>query len=117
LSTWPLVLVLGGLWIASLLYPKTFAPFAGAIGIIRGAFLPVYGAALAIGVVSLAALKLVPALQPRGQGQAPTTGGVAVGIGTRRPPARDIAAPPTEPPAPPPADPPAPPSGEASGQP
>lgn len=80
-STWPIVLVLGGLWIASLIYRTTFAPYAGVLALIRGAFLPVYGAAFAAGLVALVAFKLLPAWQQRGQSKEPAKEGVAFAAG------------------------------------
>ncbi len=69
-GAWPVVAVLLGAWVVAHVATSTFAPYAGILDDIRGAFLPVYGAALAIGLVSLGLLVWVPKLQsakPSGQ--------------------------------------------------
>jgi hypothetical protein len=62
-SAWPIVAVLVGLWILSRIYPATFAPYTGALAVIRGAFLPVYGTALVVGLVGVALTTWLPALR------------------------------------------------------
>lgn len=64
-STWPIVGMLLGLWVLSGIYPAKFAPYSGVMGVIRGAFLPVYGTALAVGLVGVALITWLPALRKR----------------------------------------------------
>lgn len=64
-STWPIVGVLLALWVLSLIYKSTFAPYAGVLGVLDRAFLLVYGIAFAVGIASLVAMKLLPALLRR----------------------------------------------------
>jgi hypothetical protein len=63
-GAWPVVAVLLGAWVLAHVATSTFAPYASILDDIRGAFLPVYGAALAVGLVSLGLLAWVPRLQP-----------------------------------------------------
>jgi hypothetical protein len=76
-GAWPIVAILLGAWVLAHVATKTLAPYAGMLDDIRGAFLPVYGAALAVGLVSLGLLVWVPRLQsakPSGQSAGtPTT--------------------------------------------
>ena len=76
-GAWPIVAILLGAWVLAHVATKTFAPYAGMLDDIRGAFLPVYGAALAVGLVSLGLLVWIPRLQsakPSGQSAGtPTT--------------------------------------------
>jgi hypothetical protein len=85
-SSWPIVVVLVGLWIASLFYAATFAPYTGVLGVVSRAFLPVYGAALVVGLLTLLLIRLVPVLRQRAQGQAgqskaPVPAGIPAGMG------------------------------------
>jgi hypothetical protein len=90
-STWPIVAILVGVSILVAAKSETFGTYAGVLGIIRGAFLPVYGAALAVGLLSLLALKVLPGLLQRKPATAP------VGV-----PAGGMGAAPSAPSAPPP---------------
>lgn len=62
-STWPIVAIILGASLLINLNPTAFGTYAGVLGIIRGAFLPVYGIALVLGLVSLVLLTVVPRLQ------------------------------------------------------
>jgi hypothetical protein len=64
-STWPVVLVLVGLLVLSSIYKATLGPYVGILGVVSRAFLPVYGTALVLGLLALAATRFLPAL--RGQ--------------------------------------------------
>lgn len=68
-STWPIIAVLVALWVFSIINKAAFAPYADALAVIRGAFLPVYGVALAVGLVGFGLITLLPALQKRQRGQ------------------------------------------------
>lgn len=73
-STWPVVVLLLGATLAVHLDARQFAAFDGLLAIVRGAFLPVYGAALVIGLGSLAFLTLLPRLRRRQVALAGSTG-------------------------------------------
>jgi hypothetical protein len=79
-STWPVVGILLGATLLVHLNATTFGTYAGVLGVIRGAFLPVYGLALVVGLLALVLLKLVPALQQRGQ---PAAAPVPAAVGAR----------------------------------
>ncbi len=64
-GAWPVILVLGGAWIFSLIKPAAFAPFKAVYGLVAGAFLPVYGIAFAIGLGSWAILKVASMRHPQ----------------------------------------------------
>lgn len=102
-SSWPIVAILVGLWVASQYYKATFAPYAGVLGVIRGAFLPVYGTALVVGLLGIGLITVLPAILKRRQSAAPVTPvapiGAAVGAMT---PDGGGALPPTDPPVAPP---------------
>lgn len=70
-STWPIVAILLGLSVAGLFAKTTLGPYEGVIGVIRGAFLPIYGTALLIGLVSLVLVEWLPALRARRAAAAP----------------------------------------------
>ncbi|HEV8192541.1 MAG TPA: hypothetical protein VGP82_13825 [Ktedonobacterales bacterium] len=60
-GAWPVVAVLGLLWIlSSFVWKAQFAPYIGLLGLIAHVFLPVYGTAFVVGLLCLAAAKLVP---------------------------------------------------------
>jgi hypothetical protein len=63
-GAWPVVAVLLGAWVLAHVTMATFAPYAGILDDIRSAFLPVYGTALVVGLVSLGLLAWIPRLQP-----------------------------------------------------
>ncbi len=58
-GSWPVVLVLAGLWVLSRVYVTTFTPYTGLLGTISRAFLPVYGGAFALGLVGLIMTKVL----------------------------------------------------------
>jgi hypothetical protein len=58
-GSWPVVAVLVGLWVLSRVKPVEFGPYVGALGLVSQAFLPVYGGALALGVVGIVVSKLL----------------------------------------------------------
>lgn len=62
-STWPIVAVLLGATILIQVKSTTLGAYSVLLAIIRGAFLPTYGAALAVGLVSLAILKWLESRQ------------------------------------------------------
>lgn len=62
-TTWPVITVLVALWVLSLMYRTRFAPYADALAVIRGAFLPVYGIALVVGLAGLGLTSWLPALR------------------------------------------------------
>jgi hypothetical protein len=64
-GAWPVILVLGAAWIFSLLNPTAFAPFRGAYGLVAGAFLPIYGAAFALGLAGWVVTKILSARNPQ----------------------------------------------------
>jgi hypothetical protein len=64
-GAWPVMLVLGGAWIFSLIKPAAFAPYKAVYGLIAGAFLPVYGVAFVLGLASWAILKVASARNPQ----------------------------------------------------
>ena len=64
-GAWPVMLVLGGAWIFSLIKPAAFAPYKAVYGLIAGAFLPVYGVAFILGLASWAILKVLGARNPQ----------------------------------------------------
>jgi len=69
-SSWPIVGMLGGLWVASLVAATTFAPYVGMLAVVDRAFLPVYGVAFVLSGAGLALTKLLP----RTRTQAPKPG-------------------------------------------
>jgi hypothetical protein len=71
-GAWPVILVLGGAWIFSLIKPEAFAPYKAVYGLVAGAFLPIYGVAFALGLASWAILKVLSARHP--QSAAATSG-------------------------------------------
>lgn len=76
-SAWPIVAVLVGLWVASGFYAATFAPYKDVMAVVRGAFLPVYGTALVVGLVGVALITWLPALRKRQQAKpAPAVAGM-----------------------------------------
>lgn len=83
-GSWPVVLVLVGLWVLSRVYTATFAPYTGLLGTISGAFLPIYGGAFAVGLVGLIVTK---ALAAGGQRDQRTPAMVAAGAWWPRLPA------------------------------
>jgi hypothetical protein len=94
-SSWPIVGVLVGLLIASATFEKDlFAPYVGVLGVVSRAFLPVYGAALVVGLVVVGLTRLLPAILRRQQGtgpaappQMPPEAAAALGaMGLRMPP-------------------------------
>lgn len=103
-SSWPIVGVLVGLLIASAVFKATLAPYVGVLGVVSRAFLPVYGAALVVGLVGVGLTSLWPALQRRQQGKGPSAApmpGAAAGVGVKIPPMAPPAGesqPPMEPP-------------------
>ncbi len=78
-SAWPIVLLLAGLWVASLVYATTFAPYKDSLGVVERSFLPAYGAALGLGIVALIVLRLLAARQPQAPGE-PVMAGVPAGL-------------------------------------
>lgn len=68
-SAWPIIAILLALWVFSIINEAAFAPYADALAVIRGAFLPVYGTALVVGLAGLGLTTLLPALQKRQRGQ------------------------------------------------
>lgn len=58
-GSWPVVLVLAGLWVLSRVYPATFAPYLGLLGIVSRAFLPVYGTVFVLGLIGLVITKVL----------------------------------------------------------
>jgi hypothetical protein len=69
-GAWPVMLVLGGAWIFSLIKPTAFAPYKAVYGLVAGAFLPVYGVAFVLGLAAWALLKLASARNPQAAGAA-----------------------------------------------
>jgi hypothetical protein len=76
-STWPIVALLGGLWIAALFYKTTFAPYLGMLTVVSRAFLPVYGIACAVGLVGVVLTQVLPAWQKRRQARPATAAAAA----------------------------------------
>ena len=64
-GAWPVILVLSGAWIFSLIKPAAFAPYKTVYGLVAGAFLPVYGVVFVLGFASWAILKVVSARNPK----------------------------------------------------
>lgn len=60
-GSWPVVLVLVGLWVLSHIYSATFAPYTGLLGTVSRAFLPIYGTAFVLGLVGLVITKVLAA--------------------------------------------------------
>jgi hypothetical protein len=87
-GTWPVVAILVLLWILSLFFAAGFSPYVGILGVVSGAFLPIYGTAFVLGLIGVVVTKI---LQRRGQGagNAPSkvTAGAPAGIPTMEPPA------------------------------
>lgn len=77
-STWPVVALLLGATLAIHLDARQLAAFDGLLTLLRGAFLPVYGTALALALVSLALLTLVPRLRHQQAVQVPGSNGASV---------------------------------------
>lgn len=66
-ATWPVVVVLAGLWIAATFFFKQqIGPYSGVLSVVGRAFLPTYGAALAIGLAVYFFTAILPRLQSRG---------------------------------------------------
>jgi hypothetical protein len=84
-STWPIVAILLGATLLVHLNATTLGTYAGILGVIRGAFLPVYGIALVVGLIGLGLTVWLPALQKRQQGDATTLAGVPAGVGVHAP--------------------------------
>jgi hypothetical protein len=83
-SAWPIVLVLVGVWAASLtIYKATLAPYGSALGVVDRAFLPVYGGALVVGALGLVVPKLFGARQQSQQQQAPAGDAAMAGVMAR----------------------------------
>ncbi len=76
-SAWPIVLLLIGLTVAARV-SATVAPYAGALGVVDRAFLPVYGGALLLGGAALIISKLLAGRQ-QAQPQQPVMAGVPAG--------------------------------------
>lgn len=70
-GSWPVVAVLLILSVLSFIFTARFAPYTGILGLVSGAFLPVYGTAFAIGIAGVAITKI---LERRSQGQSATGG-------------------------------------------
>jgi hypothetical protein len=89
-GTWPIAGVLVALLVLSNIYKATFAPYAGILGVVSRVFLPIYGAALALGVATYALTVLLPKLRPGKPagpaGQAPVGVGVPPGLERFLPP-------------------------------
>lgn len=62
-SAWPIVLLLVGVWVASLVYATAFAPYKDSLGVVERTFLPVYGGALLLGLIGLYVPRLLAARQ------------------------------------------------------
>jgi len=66
-ATWPVVAVLVGLWIgATFFFKQQIGPYSGVLSVVGRAFLPTYGAALAIGLAIYFFMAILPRLQARG---------------------------------------------------
>jgi hypothetical protein len=66
-ATWPVVVVLTGLWIAaSFFFKQQIGPYSGVLAVVGRAFLPTYGIALALGLVVYFFTAILPRLQSRG---------------------------------------------------
>src|SRR5262249_56776970 len=62
-GAWPVVAVLGLLWIlSSFVWKAQFAPYVGLLGLVAHVFLPVYGTAFVVGVLCIVAAKLLPGI-------------------------------------------------------
>lgn len=77
-TSWPIVAILVGLWIASAFYAG-LAQYEGVLGVVRRAFLPVYGGALAVGILAVALMAWLPHLLQRQKAAALAPAGVAAG--------------------------------------
>lgn len=77
-GSWPVVMMLAGLWVLSRVYTSTFAPYTGLLGTISRAFLPIYGTAFALGLAGVVVTKVLASGRARGR-QTPAM--VAVGAG------------------------------------
>jgi hypothetical protein len=85
-TSWPIVVILLALSIVAAYY-ASLAPYRRVLGVVRGSFLPVYGGALLVGLVTLALTSWLPRLRQRRQTQAGATAAVGVAAGG---PARPI---------------------------
>ncbi len=109
-GTWPVVGVLLALWLATLVFHDRFAPYTGVLGDIGAAFLPVYGAAFALGLGALLATRLLGSRQKASGGPPAPAIAAAVPAAGRMPlpstnaptvPSAGTPTTPGEPPAPP----------------
>ncbi|HEX9037576.1 MAG TPA: hypothetical protein VF808_11365 [Ktedonobacterales bacterium] len=53
-SAWPVLLVFAAAWAATLFFPTQAAPYKDAFGLLAGAFVPVYGVAVGVGLAGWA---------------------------------------------------------------
>jgi hypothetical protein len=88
-GAWPVVAILLLLWILSIIFAARFTPYVGILGVVSGAFLPIYGTAFVLGLIGIVVTKI---LQGRGQsaGTAPskvTAGEPVGGMAPTEPPA------------------------------
>jgi hypothetical protein len=95
-TSWPIVAILVGLSIAAAYYAG-LAAYRGVLGVVRGAFLPVYGGALVVGLLVLALTTWLPRLLQQRQ-QAPAPAQVPLGVGAIQPTAPIRPRPPMPPP-------------------
>ena len=76
-GAWPIVAIVLGAWVLSHIATATLAPYAGILEDIRGAFLPVYGSALLVGLASLGLLTWMSQGRPAAGGDAGAVAGQA----------------------------------------
>ena len=86
-GAWPVVALIGVAWVlSSFVWKEQAAQYLGLLGLIAHVFLPVYGGAFVVGLVCLAAAKLLPGILKGRKAEAPSREREPVAVAASRRP-------------------------------